>query len=317
MAKYRNSLPQLAGGIFIADGGLETTLIFHEGVELPYFAAFNLLRTDEGTARIVSYKERFIALARSARTGLVLHGGTWRASPDWGLKLGYSLEELANINRRSVELMVSLRRRHETPRTPIVLSAVVGPRGDGYQVGGAMSATEAQRYHSFQIDVFAQTEADLVSAFTLTYADEAIGVVRAAKAAGLPSVISFTVETDGKLPSGQALKDAIEQCDRETAGGPAYYMINCAHPSHFEAELKKGGAWLKRLRGLAANASRRSHAELDASPELDIGNPVELGQDYRRLLGLLPHLAVLGGCCGTDHRHVEQICTACLPAEAA
>ncbi len=317
MSKYRNALPQLAGDMFICDGGLETTLVFHEGVELPYFAAFDLLRTEEGTARILAYKERFIALAKKMGTGLVLHGGTWRANPDWGFKLGYSLEELEKINRRSVELMVSLRRQHETPHAPIVLSAVVGPRGDGYQVGSAMSAKEARYYHGFQIDVFAQTEADLVSAFTLTYADEAIGIVNAAKAARIPCVISFTVETDGKLPSGQSLKDAIEQCDRATAGGPAYYMINCAHPTHFEAELRKGGAWLERLRGLAANSSKRSHAELDSSPDLDIGNPVELGEDYRRLRAILPQLTILGGCCGTDHRHVEQICASCVPAEAA
>ena len=317
MSKYRNKLPQLSGGMFIADGGLETTLVFHEGVELPYFAAFDLLRTEEGTARIVAYKERFIALAKKVGTGLVLHGGTWRASPDWGYKLGYSLDELAKINRKSVELMVALRWEHESARTPIVLSAVVGPRGDGYQVGSAMSAKEARYYHGFQIDTFAQTEADLVSAFTLTYADEAIGIVNAAKAAQLPCMISFTVETDGKLPSGQSLKDAIEQCDRETAGGPIYYMINCAHPTHFEAELRKGGAWRERLRGLAANSSKRSHAELDSSPDLDVGNPMELGEDYRRLRSFLPQLTVLAGCCGTDTRHVERICAACLPEAAA
>jgi S-methylmethionine-dependent homocysteine/selenocysteine methylase len=157
----------------------------------------------------------------------------------------------------------------------------------------------------------------MVSAFTINYVDEAIGITRAAKAAQIPCVISFTLETDGKLPSGQSLHDAIEQCDRESGGGPAYYMINCAHPTHFEAELNKGGDWLTRLRGLRANSSKRSHAELDAAPDLDIGNPVELGQDYRLLRALLPNLTVLGGCCGTDHRHVEQICASCLTAEAA
>jgi homocysteine S-methyltransferase len=94
-------------------------------------------------------------------------------------------------------------------------------------------------------------------------------------------------------------------------------MINCAHPTHFEKEIMKGGAWLQRLRGLAANSSKRSHAELDASPDLDIGNPVELGQDYRRLQKVLPNLVVLAGCCGTDHRHIEQICHSCLGTQAA
>jgi S-methylmethionine-dependent homocysteine/selenocysteine methylase len=317
MSKYRNNLPQLAGKLFLSDGGLETTLVFHDGIELPHFAAFNLLKTKEGTAHIRAYKERFIALAKNAGTGFVMQGCTWRANPDWGLKLGYSREELARANRRAVDVMVSLRREHETARTPIVISAVVGPRGDGYQVGAAMTAQEAQGYHRFQIELFADTEADMVSAFTLNYVEEAIGIVRAAKAAQMPCAISFTLETDGKLPSGQTLRDAIEQCDRETGESAAYYMINCAHPTHFEAELRKGGDWLKRLRGLAANASKRSHAELDVAPELDIGNPLELGQDYRRLRALLPQLTILGGCCGTDHRHVEQICLSCVDEAAA
>ena len=198
-----------------------------------------------------------------------------------------------------------------------MISGLVGPRGDGYKVDGAMSAQEAEDYHSFQIGIFRETEADMVSAFTINYVDEAIGIVRAAKAAQMPVVISFTLETDGRLPSGQSLKDAIEQCDWETAKAAAYYMINCAHPTHFQAELIKSGAWTKRLRGLRANSSKRSHAELDVAPDLDIGNPVELGRDYRRLRALLPQLTILGGCCGTDHGHVEQICAACVEAEAA
>lgn len=317
MSKYRNSLPQLSGGLFLTDGGLETTLIFHEGLELPHFASFDLLKSEEGVARLRNYKERYIALAKRAGIGFILEGATWRANPDWGAKLGYSLEELATANRRSVELMAELRRKHETARTPIAISANIGPRGDGYKVGGAMTAKEARDYHAFQVGVFRHTEADMVSAFTINYVEEGIGIVRAAKAAGMPVVISFTLETDGKLPSGQSLRDAIEQTDRETGNAAAYFAINCAHPTHFAHELKKGGAWVSRLRGLRANSSKRSHAELDTAPDLDIGNPVELGHDYRKLRALLPNLTVLGGCCGTDHRHVEQICLSCVETEAA
>jgi len=317
MSKYRNNLPQLGDRLFLTDGGLETTLIFHDGIELPHFASFDLLKSETGVARLRSYKESYIALAKRAGIGFILEGATWRANPDWGVKLGYSREALAQANRRSIEMMAELRRKHETRQTPIVISGNIGPRGDGYKADNRMTAKEAQDYHSFQIGIFAGTEADMTSAFTINYVDEAIGIVRAAKAAQIPAVISFTLETDGKLPSGQSLKDAIEQCDWETGKAAAYYMINCAHPTHFEAELRKGGDWTRRLRGLRANSSKRSHAELDVAPDLDIGNPVELGQEYRKLRAILPQLTILGGCCGTDHRHVEQICASCVAAEAA
>jgi homocysteine S-methyltransferase len=317
MSKYRNNLPQLSDRLFLTDAGMETTLIFHEGLELPHFASFDLLKSKAGVAHIRNYYERYIRMAKRHGLGFVFEGFTWRANPDWGFKLGSSRAALAQANRNALALMAEIRSAHETARTPIVLSGNIGPRGDGYKVDGAMSAQEAEDYHGFQIGILRETEADMVSAFTLNYVEEAIGVVRAAKKAQMPVVISFTLETDGKLPSGQSLRDAIEQCDWETGKAAAYYMINCAHPTHFEAELKKGGDWLTRLRGLRANSSKRSHAELDAAPDLDIGNPAELGDDYRKLRALLPNLTVLGGCCGTDHRHVEQICASCLPAEAA
>jgi homocysteine S-methyltransferase len=317
MSKYRHNLPQLSDQLFLTDAGMETTLIFHEGIELPHFASFDLLKSEAGVAHIRSYYERYIAMAKRHGLGFIFEGFTWRANPDWGAKLGYSRAALAEANRKAIAVIAEMRREHETARTPIVISGNIGPRGDGYKVDGAMSAQEAEDYHRFQIGIFRETEADMVSAFTINYVDEAIGIVRAAEAAQVPVVISFTLETDGKLPSGQSLQDAIEQCDWETGKAAAYYMINCAHPTHFEAELRKGGDWTKRLRGLRANSSKRSHAELDVAPDLDVGNPVELGQDYRRLRTLLPQLTILGGCCGTDHRHVEQICAACVDAKAA
>lgn len=316
MSRYRNALPQMGDGLFLTDGGLETTLIFYDGLDLPYFASFDLLKDAEGTARLRAYYERYIAMAKRARIGFVLEGVTWRASPDWGAKLAYAPAALAQANRRAVALMADLRRRHESAQTPIVISANIGPRGDGYRVATAMSAAEAQDYHDFQVGVFRDTEADMISAFTLNYAAEAIGIARAAKAADMPVVISFTVETGGRLPSGQTLKDAIVQTDRETGNAPAYYMLNCAHPAHFADALARNESWIGRLRGIRANASMRSHAELDAAPDLDIGDPVDLGRRYRDLRARLRHVNVLGGCCGTDHRHVEEICMACMEVAA-
>jgi homocysteine S-methyltransferase len=315
MPKYRHRLPQLSGGLFLTDGGLETTLIFHDGIDLPSFASFDLLKSAKGTAVIRAYYERYIAIAKSNNTGFVLEGATWRASPDWGEKLGYSRAQLAEANRAAVKLMAELRAKHDSARTPMVISANIGPRGDGYKIDKAMTAAEAEDYHGWQVCVFRDTEADLISAFTINYAEEGIGIVRACKRAGVPSVISFTVETDGKLPSGQTIRDAIEQTDRGTGNAPAYYMLNCAHPTHFADALRNGEAWVARLRGLRANASTRSHAELDTSPDLDTGDPGDLGQRYRALCRQFGHFMVLGGCCGTDHRHVEAISFACVAVD--
>jgi S-methylmethionine-dependent homocysteine/selenocysteine methylase len=317
MSKYRERLPQLDGGLFLTDGGLETTLIFHEGLELPHFAAFDLLRDKEGRERLKQYFLPYIAIAREHDLGFVLESPTWRASPNWGAKLGYSAEALAAVNRDAIELMRELRAEHETARMPMVVSGCVGPRGDGYDPGQVMSADEAQAYHARQIAVFATAGADMVTAITMTNASEAVGVVRAARTAGMPVVVSFTLETDGHLPTGQPMREAIAEVDADTGSGPAYYMLNCAHPTHFESTLAEGGDWLRRLRGVRANASKRSHAELNEAPDLDDGNPLELGSQHGDLLRRFPHINVLGGCCGTDHRHVGAIGAACAGRLAA
>jgi S-methylmethionine-dependent homocysteine/selenocysteine methylase len=285
---------------------LETELVFHDGIELPVFAAFVLLGDDQGTERLRRYYARYAELARERGLGLVLESPTWRASPRWAREIGYSLQELEEINRKAIALLEQVRERY-ADGAPVVISGCVGPQDDAYSPSTILSAADAQGYHSTQIAVFAETAADMVSAMTLTYAAEAVGIARAATDAGLPVVISFTVETDGRLPSGQPLADAIGQVDEETAGAPTYYMINCAHPTHFEATLAEHGASIARIRGLRANASMKSHAELDEATVLDEGDPVDLGARYAGLTTALPGLNVLGGCCGTDHRHVREI----------
>jgi homocysteine S-methyltransferase len=294
----------MSGLPFITDGGMETVLIFDYGLELPEFASFVLLDDPDGLQALRSYYEKFLDIARDRGAGIVLDTPTWRANRDWGERLGYSPEALADINRRGVALLEEL--RQNSGETELVISGCIGPRGDGYQVGDTMTPEEAEAYHEAQVDTFAGTNADLVSALTMTYVDEAVGIVRAAEKAGIPVVISFTLETDGRLPSGQALKDAVAEVERETGSAAAYFMINCAHPTHFEHVLADGG--LERVRGLRANASSKSHAELDEAEELDAGDPRELAEQYRSLRSLWPNLTVVGGCCGTDHRHVDEIC---------
>jgi S-methylmethionine-dependent homocysteine/selenocysteine methylase len=281
---------------------METTLIFEQGMELPEFASFPLVETEEGRAALRAYFDAYLAIARERGIGILLDAPTWRANPDWGEKLGYSLEQLETANRAAVAFMDGLRREAD-----VLVSGCVGPRGDGYVPGELMSAAEAEDYHGWQVRIFADTSVELVSALTMNYVEEALGIARAADTAGLPCVVSFTVETDGRLPSGQPLREAVEQVDAETGGAPAYFMINCAHPTHFSEVLEEDGPWKERIRGLRANASKMSHAELDEAEELDAGNPDELASDYVSLREKLPNLTVVGGCCGTDHRHIDAI----------
>jgi S-methylmethionine-dependent homocysteine/selenocysteine methylase len=313
MPRYRTALPQLGGELFLTDGGLETTLIFHEGLELPDFAAFLLLKDAAGAAALRTYFHSYAAIAQRFSAGLVLESVTWRANADWGARLGYSQEALADANRQAIQLLEDLRGEIERDQTPVVISGCIGPRGDGYIPTQVMSAHEAEAYHRAQVATFAETEADMVCALTMNYVAEAVGIARAAQRVGMPVAISFTVETDGRLPTGETLKDAIEAVDQATSRYPCYYMINCAHPSHFADVLMGDEPWLRRIRGVRANASRMSHAELNEAPELDSGDPTELGNQYAALKQRLSNLNVLGGCCGTDYRHIEQIATVCAP----
>lgn len=316
MAKYRHALPQTNGGLFLSDGGMETALIFLQGLDLPQFASFVLVDRQDGRAELVKYYEQYLPIARKRGLGFVLDTATWRASLDWGRMIGFDAARLGAINLAAVDLVADLRDKWETPTTPVVLNGAIGPRGDGYKAG-RMEAEEARDYHAFQVDLFARSQADMVSAITMNTVNEGVGIALAAKAAHMPCVVSFTVETDGRLVDGTTLRAAIEATEEATDGSPAYYMVNCAHPTHFEQALARDEAWVKRIRGVRANASAKSHAELDSSDTLDIGDIADLGRRYRSLTRAFPSMRILGGCCGTDHRHLAAICEACVPTAAA
>jgi S-methylmethionine-dependent homocysteine/selenocysteine methylase len=290
-----------------ADAGLETTMIFHEGLDLPQFAAFVLLDTAQGRAALTRYFDSFLPLARRAGTGFVLDTATWRANMGWAPALGRDAAAIAAANRAAVDFAKDWRARHETGSLPIVINGAVGPAGDGYRIDRAMSAEEAEALHAVQAEALAAAGADMLSAVTMTYVAEAVGIARAARKAGLPHVLSFTVETDGRLPSGQTLQDALAETEAATGGSALFYMVNCAHPTHFMAALS--GPMGHRIGGLRANASRQSHAELDAATELDDGDPEEFGALYAEAARLLPGLRLIGGCCGSDHRHVGAACS--------
>jgi homocysteine S-methyltransferase len=293
----------------VTDAGLETWLIFERDIELAAFAAYPLAGTASGRALLAEYYEHYLSIAEQAGAAVELEAATWRASPGWAAALGQDRPTLARLIESSVDVVHELRSRW-TGSQPFLVGGAVGPRSDGYRLDAAMDADEAADYHSFQIDCLAGTPVDLVTAMTLAYADEAIGISRAAAAAGLPVVISFTVETDGRLASGSSLAEAIEATDAATGGYPLHYMINCAHPSHFAHVLDGSAGWAGRIGGVRANASTLSHAELDVLEGIDPGDPDDLARRYVALRSALPGLHVVGGCCGTDHRHVEAITTA-------
>lgn len=300
-------LPHEADQIFLTDAGFETWLLFDKGFDMPCFAAYPLGQTTEGRAAIKEYFIPIFDLARQNEMGLVLDTNTWRANPDWGRELGHDPRHLNDVNIAAVNSAVDMRSEFGKGLN-VLINGVVGPRGDGYDPKSIMTAEDARAYHGFQVDILARAGVDMVTALTFTNIPEAIGVANAAAEAGVSCVISFTLETDGRLPTGELLSDAIAQVDGRAKTKPAYYMINCAHPDHFSNMIPANADWVNRIGGVRANASRMSHAELDCCETLDDGDPVELAAQYKSLRQVLPRLKVFGGCCGTDHRHLLQIC---------
>lgn len=305
------------GQIALCDGGLETSMIFHEGFDLPEFSSMTLLESDEGRAALSRYFDEYLELAARKRVGFVLDTASWRSGIYWADALNRTEDEMLAGCRAAVHFAKAIRQRWASRVDPIVLNGVVGPAGDGYAVEQAYGASVAEAVHLPQISAMAEAGAEMISAVTMTHVGEAVGIARAAVQVGLPVVISFTVETDGRLPSGETLEEAITATDRATAGAPAYYMVNCAHPDHFRDACASEAHWLERIGGIRANASRMSHAELDAAEELDEGDPTEFGHLHAELAKLFPNLRVVGGCCGTDHRHIGCVSQHLHVSEAA
>lgn len=265
--------------------------------------------SEEGREMLRAYYLEYILLAQRFRRGLILDTPTWRSNPDWGRRLGYDLARLRTVNLASVKLLADLRSKYELA-LPIVISGALGPKGDGYQQA-TITADEAEDYHSHQVGCFAESQADLIAGYTLTSIHEAIGITRAAVTHSIPCAISFTVEADGLLADGTSLGEAISAVDDSTNAAPIYYLINCAHPAHFATAFEPDAAWTFRLRGLKANASSKTHDEIDGSNVLDAGDPKDLAARYRDLRQAMPSINILGGCCGTDCDHIAAICEAC------
>ncbi|GAB3015809.1 homocysteine S-methyltransferase [Nocardioides flavus (ex Wang et al. 2016)] len=298
-------LPATANG-WVTDGGLETDLIFHRGIDLPDFASFPLLDDAEGRAVLEDYYRAYAGVAARAGAGLLLETPTWRANADWGARLGYDPEALRRINREAVAHLRALAHELGDRVVTTLVVGAMGPRGDGYRAG-EHDAEHYADYHRPQLEAFAEEGADLATAYTLSTVAEAVGVVRAAQDVDLPVAVSFTVETDGRLPDGTALGEAVERLDELTAAAAAHLLVNCAHPDHVAAGVDVAAPWTGRIAGLRVNSSRLSHAELDEAEQLDEGDLADLRETTRRLASDLPAVRIVGGCCGTDARHVAAM----------
>lgn len=306
MRTGRAALPNETSRTFLTDGGTETWLIHKAGLDLPNFSSFHLLNDSAAYGHIWSYYRAFADIAVEHGVGFIFDSLTYRASRDWGALLGFSDAALAEMNLMALDFYRDVAKEAGLADQDVIISGCVGPKGDAYERNDGLTADGAQEYHQAQVDTFKTGDADIVTALSLSSSQEAIGIVRAAQSAGLPSAISFMVEKDHRLQSGESLRSAIETVDEETGSAAAYFMINCAHPVDFGPALKDE-PWATRVHGIRANASKADHSFLNLLGHLDEGDPDELAGEYAGLRSRFPHMNVFGGCCGTDFSHVRKI----------
>jgi homocysteine S-methyltransferase len=299
--------PRLDGKFYLTEGGSETEIMYKWGFELPEFAMFPLLDNPEADAVIRDMYRRYLDVAAEQGTGLLLNGHDYRASPDWGAKLGYSAEGLRDMEQRTIQFLDEMRSEYADRVSDVYIAACIGPRGDAYGTGGDISENEAEDYHSVQLSNLQGTAADMAVAATFNNIPEAIGVIRAANAAGIPIGVSLTLTPEGRLRSGPSLREAVERVEEATEGGAAWFGTNCSHPLEFEPALADAGPWLERLRYVRPNAARMEKIALCSLGHLEDGDPVELGEQMAEVARMLPRTDIIGGCCGTDERHLAEI----------
>lgn len=303
----RDFPPRLENRFYLTEAGTETEVLYKWGFELPEFAMYPLLDDPEADAVLRDMYRRYFDVAEAHDTGLLILGHDYRASPDWGAKLGYSPEALAEMQRRTIAFLDDLRREYAGRVRDAYIAGCIGPRGDAYGTGGTITEVEAEAYHSVQLSTLRTTPADMAIALTFNNIPEAVGVIRAARAIGIDIGVSLTLTTEGRLRSGPSLREAVETIDARTGGGAAWFGTNCAHPLEFAPALAEGGDWLQRLRYIRPNAVKMEQIALCKLGHLEDGDPIELGRQMAEVAAELPAADILGGCCGTDERHLETI----------
>jgi S-methylmethionine-dependent homocysteine/selenocysteine methylase len=305
--------PRKPGLLYLTEGGVETEIMYKWGHKLPHFAMFTLLDKPEAMADMKSMFARALEVAATQKTGLVLSSLDYRASPDWAALLGISADGLRDVHFRTVAFMKEVAAPFVEKIPDLVFSGVIGPRGDAYGKGGGITEEEAEDYHTPQLKNLRDAGADMACALTFNNIPEAVGVARAAKAVGIPLGLYFTLNSKGTLGSGPTLKEAVESVEEITQGAPSYYGLNCSHPLEFMESLEDGD-WLKRVRSIRPNAVRMEKVALCKLGHLEDGDPEELGQQMGDIRQKFPQMDILGGCCGTDERHLGEIAKNALAA---
>jgi S-methylmethionine-dependent homocysteine/selenocysteine methylase len=301
----------------LADGGIETRLIYEFGAELPEFASFlPLFRDDRGALERIY--QSYLRVAADSGLPMQIGTPTWRAHPDCLARLGYGRpDDLARVNRAAVRLLDDLRAQAGL-QDRVYIAGVIGPRRDGYDPAGAPGTVEARAYHARQAEVLAACGVDLLYAPTFACASELIGVAQAMASTGLPYVLAPVLGEDGRLPDGTALADAIDAVDAAVVPRPLHVMVGCVHPSRVQAIAASGsaGALPDRVAGIKANASTLPPDQLDKLGRLDEGDC----QLFARQMTALRRdhgLRVLGGCCGTNDRHIAALAALLTTAPAS
>lgn len=302
-----SSFPEQKPGLYyLTEGGVETEILYKWGYELPHFAMFPLLERSDARSVIRDMYKRYLDV--TARYGLaaLMGGFDYRASPDWGAKLGYSRQGLHDATIGSIEFLRELAGEYQGALSDTRIMGYVGPRGDAYLGKSRMSVEESRDYHSVQVQTLKTAKVDLITAMTFNAIDEAIGVVEACRAADIPVSISFSLDSSHHLNTGPSLKDAIAQVDAATDHYTSFFGLNCSHPYEFEPAIDETD-WMKRVRVIRPNAAKMDKISLCKLGHLEEGNPVELGQQMASVLDRFPHMDIWGGCCGTCETHLEEI----------
>lgn len=299
-----------SGELFLTEGGSETEIMYRHGFELPEFAMFTLL---ENPKAVPIMRDMFCAqLDVAAEFGLsfLLTGLDYRASPDWGAKLGYSAQGLADANISAIEFLRDIAQGYEDQIPRLLVGGILGPRGDAYDLNQNITAESAEDYHSVQLNTLKAAGVDFVSAQTFNNVPEAVGVCKAASKMGVALSVGLTLDSTCRLKSGPSLAEAITEIDALTGEqAPDFYLLNCSHPVEYEPALENA-SWIKRLRGVRPNASKMEKLALCKLGHLEDGDPVELGAQLGDLSQRFPHMDIFGGCCGTGDSHLREIAKA-------
>ena len=298
---------QEPGTLYLTEGGTETEIMYKYGYELPEFAMFTLLENKSAKAEMRAMFERYLDTVAEYGYCALMGGIDYRASSDWGDKLGYSRQALADIQQGCVEFLRDIAEPYADQIPRILFAGLLGPRGDAYGTGDQITATEAEDYHSMQLESVKAADADLALAATFNNIPEAIGVARAASKIGIPLCISFSLDSTSRLNSGPSFREAVETTDTESGEArPQFYGLNCSHPLEMEPALEPGN-WFQRVRMLRPNAVMMEKIALCKIGHLEDGDPEELGEQMGSLAQRYAHIDIWGGCCGTCETHLGQI----------